>query len=160
MNGTAGMAALGTHRLKTIQASNPDVQWAPLPTFPGEKDASVITGWTLGIGRSSDHPEEAAKFIKFMTSPEAQARLARGGEVPARKSAAADPYFNSAEGKLIKDFAQYIATAGQIRKYPATWGQLAQSMAEGMQSLYLKGTAAEETMDNIVETYNQNRSTS
>lgn len=155
INGTAAMGILGTHRVKTIQTSNPDIQWAPLPTWADGKKATVITGWTLGIGKSSKNPEAAAKFIEYMTGPAGQAVLATGGEVPARKSAFDDPYFKTADGELVNDVAQYIEKWGQVRKYPPTWEPLTATMAENMQALYLEGKSPADVAKSVVSTYNE-----
>ncbi len=58
-----------------------------LPAFPGKKPASTLGGWQLGISRWSRHQEEAWRFVHFMTSEEAQKRLAvEASLAPARRS--------------------------------------------------------------------------
>lgn len=58
-----------------------------LPAFPGNKSASTLGGWQLGINRYSKHPKEAEKLIRFLTSPESQKILATTiGYKPTRKS--------------------------------------------------------------------------
>ena len=53
----------------------------------GHESAGTLGGWGLGIARSVDNPEAAAKFIEFAVSPEAQKILHfRRGAVPARTS--------------------------------------------------------------------------
>ncbi|MFQ5456613.1 MAG: ABC transporter substrate-binding protein [Nitrospirota bacterium] len=47
-----------------------------LPAFKGKKSASTLGGWQLGVNRYSGHPEEAEKFIRFMTSYDIQKVLA------------------------------------------------------------------------------------
>jgi multiple sugar transport system substrate-binding protein len=60
---------------------------APLPAFPGGKSASTLGGWQLGVNRYSRHPEEARRLVAFLTSPEAQKRLALTiGYKPTRRS--------------------------------------------------------------------------
>jgi multiple sugar transport system substrate-binding protein len=49
---------------------------APLPAFAGHESASTLGGWQLGINKYSKHPEEAEKFILFMTAYETQKILA------------------------------------------------------------------------------------
>lgn len=59
----------------------------PLPSFQDHESASVLGGWQLGINRYSNHPKEAEKLIKFLTSPEAQKTLALTvGYRPPRRS--------------------------------------------------------------------------
>ncbi|MEW6377476.1 MAG: ABC transporter substrate-binding protein, partial [Thermodesulfobacteriota bacterium] len=58
-----------------------------LPSFPGKTSASTLGGWQLGINRFSKEPEAAERFVKFLTSPEAQKTLALTiGYKPTRKS--------------------------------------------------------------------------
>ncbi len=65
---------------------------APLPAFPGHASASTLGGWQLGINRFSRHPEAAARFIRYMTSPETQKLLSLTiGYKPTRKALYKDP---------------------------------------------------------------------
>jgi len=58
-----------------------------LPAFSGHRSASTLGGWQLGINRYSVHPDEAWRFIRFMTSPETQKILALdAGLAPTRRS--------------------------------------------------------------------------
>jgi multiple sugar transport system substrate-binding protein len=49
---------------------------APLPSFPGYADAPVLGGWLLAIPQHSPRREAASELIRFLTSPEAQRRMA------------------------------------------------------------------------------------
>ena len=58
-----------------------------LPKFPGFATAATLGGWQLGINKFSPHPKEAEVFIRFMTSPEIQRRMAiEIGYKPTRKA--------------------------------------------------------------------------
>ena len=58
-----------------------------LPAFPGQKSASTLGGWQLGINRFSRNPVGAQELVLFLTSPEAQKILALSiGYKPTRKS--------------------------------------------------------------------------
>jgi multiple sugar transport system substrate-binding protein len=58
-----------------------------LPSFPEKTSASTLGGWQLGINRYSKNPDAAERFVKFLTSPEAQKTLALTiGYKPTRKS--------------------------------------------------------------------------
>ena len=58
-----------------------------LPYFKGHRTASTLGGWQLGINKFSKNPEAAERFIKYMTSPPAQKKLAiTVGYKPTRKS--------------------------------------------------------------------------
>jgi multiple sugar transport system substrate-binding protein len=47
-----------------------------LPAFEGHSPASTLGGWQFGVSRWSQHPDQAWKFVKFMTSLESQRLLA------------------------------------------------------------------------------------
>jgi len=54
--------------------------------------AACLGGWGLGIAKSSKHPEEAWKAIKYFTSEEAQRRfILNAGFVPSRRALFTDP---------------------------------------------------------------------
>jgi multiple sugar transport system substrate-binding protein len=54
--------------------------------------AACLGGWGLGISKSSKHPEEAWKAIKYFTSEEAQRRfILNAGFVPSRRALFTDP---------------------------------------------------------------------
>jgi multiple sugar transport system substrate-binding protein len=60
---------------------------APMPRLGGERAASTLGGWQLGVNRNSRHPEEAKRFIEFLMRPEIQEELAiAGGFKPSRRS--------------------------------------------------------------------------
>jgi trehalose/maltose transport system substrate-binding protein len=45
----------------------------------GGGHAATLGGWQLAVSSYSNHPQEAAAFVSYMTSPEAQLRRAVGG---------------------------------------------------------------------------------
>ncbi len=54
--------------------------------------AACLGGWGLGISKSSKHPEEAWKAIKYFTSEEVQRRfILNAGYVPSRRALFTDP---------------------------------------------------------------------
>jgi multiple sugar transport system substrate-binding protein len=63
-----------------------------LPSFQGHPPASALGGWQFGINRFSKHPDEAWRFIRFMTSYESQKALAfEAGRAPTRRAVYEDP---------------------------------------------------------------------
>jgi multiple sugar transport system substrate-binding protein len=65
---------------------------APLPFFPGNRTASTLGGWQLGVNRFSRQPEAAEKLVRFLTSPASQKTLALSvGYKPTRKALYKDP---------------------------------------------------------------------
>ncbi|MDI6850926.1 MAG: ABC transporter substrate-binding protein [bacterium] len=65
---------------------------APLPHFPGGSSASTLGGWHVGISRFTDVPDEALKFLKYITSYDIQKRLTLNlGWNPGRVDVYKDP---------------------------------------------------------------------
>jgi multiple sugar transport system substrate-binding protein len=63
-----------------------------LPAFAGHGSASTLGGWQFGINKLSRHPQEAWRFVQYMTSHQAQKFLAlQAGLAPTRKSVYNDP---------------------------------------------------------------------
>jgi len=63
-----------------------------LPAFAGHHSASTLGGWQFGINRLSRHPQEAWRFVQYMTSDQAQKILAlEAGLAPTRRSVYNDP---------------------------------------------------------------------
>jgi multiple sugar transport system substrate-binding protein len=63
-----------------------------LPAFEGHDSASTLGGWQFGISRWSKNPEDAWRFIRFMTSYEAQKILALdAGLAPTLRAVYSDP---------------------------------------------------------------------
>jgi multiple sugar transport system substrate-binding protein len=56
-----------------------------LPSFPGERSVSALGGWQVAISRFSRAPNEAWKFVEFLTGPDSQREIAlTTGRAPAR----------------------------------------------------------------------------
>jgi multiple sugar transport system substrate-binding protein len=63
-----------------------------LPAFAEHPSASTLGGWQFGINRWSKHPDDAWRFIEFMTSYESQKILAlEAGLAPTRRAVYDDP---------------------------------------------------------------------
>jgi multiple sugar transport system substrate-binding protein len=58
----------------------------PMVSGAGHEGGSCLGGWGLGIAKTSKHPEEALKAIRFLTSEAAQKRfILNAGYVPSRQ---------------------------------------------------------------------------
>lgn len=58
---------------------------ATIPTYNG-KSASVVGGENVAVFSTSEHPDAAYEFAKFLTSTEAQLALLQAGQLPILKS--------------------------------------------------------------------------
>lgn len=156
--GQAAFTILGSHRLVTIRTAseNPDaIQWTAVPEGAGP--GTQLAGWQFGIGAFTDHPEESWRFIEYMTSPEAQAITASGGEIPSRPSSLEEPFFSDPENGFLADLAAYFSEAGNARVVPPTYALFTQALVETLQNQYLNGISAQESVQFLTDAYNAAR---
>ena len=102
------------------------VDFTRVPYFEGHPDAKTTTlgGWLLAINANSRYKGEAAQLIRFLTSHEAQLRMAVvTGSLPARAAVYQDPRLIEAFPQALKQYADFAV--GDVRpsvvagsKYP------------------------------------------
>lgn len=118
---------------------------APIPRGKdGEVGTPVLGGWNLGINKYSKHPEEAWKFIEFVTSEEGQKVTAlEGGNLPTIKSLyqdkevlAKNPYwadfydvFITAKPRPVSPFYPQMSDSMQINFHKALTGEITAQQA-------------------------------
>ncbi len=78
----------GTWHLSTFLKS-PDLKFgiAPVPYFKAGKPATPTDSWMIGISPYSKYPEQALKFVKFITLDPEGSAIAAGAQMPANKQA-------------------------------------------------------------------------
>ena len=155
-SGTIAMATFGLYRYRTIQAqgAGDDLSWAPPPGFtPDERE--TVYGFQLTINGLSKQKEAAWQFVKFMTTPAAQAIAAQGGEVVARASAYADPYFSSPQGRDQRAWADLVKARGRQVSYSIIQSTFHQIVADAFQRMVLRNTTPEEAYQEVVTKYNE-----
>jgi len=156
--GTIAMAGLGTHRYDAIRAGGAadNLGWAPPPSYEKGKPAPVfVLGWTLVMGKYAKHPDAAWKLMEFMTSPDTQLIVAKAGELPTRKSTYKDAWFKTPGAKAKVEWSEYLAKNGRAGRYPTGWFDFSQILAEGAQSIVLKGVGAEQAWREVADRYNR-----
>jgi len=154
--GTIAMATFGLYRYRTIQAqgAGDDLAWAPPPGYtPDERE--TVYGFQLTINSFSKQKEAAWQFVKFMTSPAAEALAAQGGEVVSRASAYKDPYFASPQGRDQRGWADLIKARGQQANYSIIQTTFHQIVADAFQRMILRNTTPEEAYQEVVNKYNE-----
>jgi multiple sugar transport system substrate-binding protein len=153
---TVAMATFGLYRFRTIQAqgAGEDLAWAPAPGFAPD-DPQAVYGFQLTINGQSKQKDAAWQFVKFMTSPAAQAILAQGGEVVARASAYNDPYFASPQGRDQRAWAELIKVRGRQVNYSIIQTAFHQIVADAFQRMILRNTTPEEAYQEVVTKYNE-----
>ena len=154
--GTIAMATFGLYRYRTIQAqgAGDDLAWAPPPGFTSDERETVY-GFQLTINSFSKQKEAAWQFVKFMTSPAAEAIAAQGGEVVARASAYKDPYFSSPQGRDQRAWADLVKARGRQVNYSIIQSTFHQIVADAFQRMILRNTTPEEAYQEVVTKYNE-----
>jgi len=155
-SGTIAMATFGLYRYRSIQAqgAGDDLSWAPPPGFTPDERQTVY-GFQLTINNFSKQKEAAWQFVKFMTTPAAQAIAAQGGEVVARASAYNDPYFASAQGRDQRAWADLIKARGRQVNYSIIQSTFHQIVADAFQRMVLRNTSPEDAYQEVVTKYNE-----
>ncbi len=105
--GQAAMEANGSWLVPTLLNAGIDLGIAPLPAGAAGKVTSLNPTGAV-VYKKSKNPEAAWKFVKFLTSPEAQQMLMQlKAALPIDKSVLAGPYASSFDGAQV--FADSIA---------------------------------------------------
>lgn len=155
--GTIAMTLLGSQRVAAVAATaKDDAGFAPPPgwsaTKPGQSNA---LSQTLVMAKTSKHKEEAIKFIEFMTGPKAAVELARGGEVPPRKSSYADPFFSTPQASNISRLKEILLQrGGHVPSYPPKYWDLKQALAGAAQAMALQKRSPKDVLDEAARKYN------
>jgi len=154
--GTVAMATFGLYRYRGIQAqgAGEDLAWAPAPGVRPD-DPQAVYGFQLTINAFSKQKEAAWQFVKFMTSPAAQAIAAQGGEVVARASAYNDAYFSSPQGRDQRAWAELIKARGRQVNYSMIQSTFHQIVADAFQRMVLRNGTPEEAYQEVVAKYNE-----
>ena len=155
-SGTIAMATFGLYRYRSIQAqgAGDDLAWAPPPGFKPD-DPQAVYGFQLTINALSKQKDAAWQFVKFMTSPAAQAIAAQGGEVVARTSTYSDPYFASPQGRDQRSWADLVKSRGRQVSYSTIQSTFHQIVADAFQRMVLRNTTPEEAYQEVVSKYNE-----
>ena len=157
--GTVAMGAMGSHRVSTVRTGKgvgDNLQTMPLPVADGGKPAAYVTGWFLGIGRSSKHKAEAWKLIEHHTAAASQVTYAKlSGEMPSRTSAFKDPYFATAEGKEMHAWADYIARDSRGYVLPAKFLELGDLLAVAASRVVVEGVPVKKALQDAETEYNR-----
>jgi len=109
----------------------------------------------LGLNAFSKRKEEAWTFMKFMTSPAAQAIQARGGEVVARASAYKDPFFASPQAGNQREWADLVKKRGRTVSYSMLQSTFHQIVADAFQRMILRNATPEDAYNEVVSKYNE-----
>ena len=152
--GTVAMASFGLARFSAIrrQGAGDDLQWAPPPGFsPAEKQ--TVGGFFISINAKTEHPDEAWKFVNFMTSPAGEIIQAQGGEVVARRSAYDDPSLSTPDAANQKAWASLIHDKGQLVSYSVILTTFHEIVGVALQRMILRNGTPESAYEEVSSKY-------
>lgn len=159
--GRVSMLCFANHRFTTAQQTlGDDVGIMPLPSYDGvEPSPAHVTGWMMAIPKGSAHPEEAWRFIDFMTSTEANIINAKvGGELATKNSAFADPWFDeNPVGQQMKNWKSYILDYGRMPPFPEDYLVLHEILCNAAQQIIFEHAPIQETLDAAAAEYNADK---
>lgn len=90
--------AFGNHALVPAFSQIEDFEWDVVGLPQQERRANLAAGAGYVVAATTDHPEAAWTFLKFLVSPKGQAVFAEAGvAVPARRSVAQSEIFSGRE---------------------------------------------------------------
>jgi multiple sugar transport system substrate-binding protein len=157
--GTVAMSAMGSHRVGTVRTGKgigENLQTMPLPYPDGTKPAAYVTGWALCLGRNTKHKAEAWKLLAHHTAAENQVVYAKiAGEMPSRKSAFKDPFFQSPEGTEMHTWADYIARDSQGYVLPPKFLELGDILAVAASRIVVEGVPVKQALQEAETEYNR-----
>jgi multiple sugar transport system substrate-binding protein len=151
--GSASSATFGLYRYNSLKSSGAtDLAWAPAPAFdPAGKQA--VNGQVISINANSKKKDAAWEFVKFMTSPETQAGLAKGGEVVSRKSTYSNPYFQQPEAKNLNGWKDVVQQRGQTVAYSTNYAAFGEGVSNALTAMILQDGSPEAAAKEIMKNY-------
>lgn len=160
--GRVSMLCFANHRFTTAQATlgADKVGIMPLPSFDGaEPSPAHVTGWMLAIPKGCAHPEEAWRFVDFMTNTQANVLNAKvGGELATKNSAFEDPWFTEDPvGQEMNQWRQYILSYGRMPQFPEDYLVLHEIICNAAQRIVFEDAPIQETLDEAAAEYNADK---
>ncbi|MUT68261.1 sugar ABC transporter substrate-binding protein [Paenibacillus sp. NEAU-GSW1] len=158
-NGVAAMGFFGSWNLSgftanEFMAKNFDV--APLPKK--EKQASIFNGLGNAIAFNTKHPEEAWKFVEYLSSKEGQDRQAELGIAISAYEGAADLWVSSNTTFNVQAFVDMVKYA-VIRPYSNTTAVWEDKAYEALKPAFTGKQSVEEAAKNAAKIMNESLAT-
>ncbi|MCU6791788.1 ABC transporter substrate-binding protein [Paenibacillus sp. WQ 127069] len=139
-NEKVGMYMSGIYDIAPIKQANSKVDMGVAMVPANKERKTVLGGWGVAITTASKHPEEAWKFINFITQPDISAEYSV--TFSARKSAATNPKYQDPLTKPLLDALQYAQPLPQIPQ----WTQIKQIIFDNIQLALSGKSTVEEAM--------------
>jgi ABC-type glycerol-3-phosphate transport system substrate-binding protein len=149
----------GSHRYLATQAADAvkgKIGLAPMPSWDGKEPApTTMTGWHIGIPRTSKKKDLAWEFIKHYTSKEsALIQSGVAGEIPVRKSVLSDPIYAKPETAHIRIFGDYMNKTGRPVPKTVNWDQLVDGLLLAHHAVISKQKTPKQALDEAAAVFN------
>ncbi len=167
-NGQIAVAMTGANFLSRIANSAPDVFRGTVvkSAVTGELGRSHIAVMFLSVTSTSEHPQEAAALVSWLTSPRNQLAFCKLVNImPSTPAVLDDPHFappsgpgDTAEAKIAMArslFAKSLRTAVAFTPALGAWPDLRRAFDEGIKSALLDGRDVRQTLSDIEEEWNR-----
>ncbi|WP_018886926.1 sugar ABC transporter substrate-binding protein [Paenibacillus massiliensis] len=146
-DGIVPMFISGPFMIKQIQEQAPELEgkWAVAELPTKENNLSVLGGSNLSVFQFSEHQEEAARFLAFMSKPENQLKwMELASVLPAAKEAWEDPSLQNDEHmQVIRGQLDKAQPMPQL----AAWEEIAQQYLKSFERIYRGGADVQTELD-------------
>lgn len=147
-----GNTAMFIATVATLPWLSKDLNWGAAPIPAGEVQASVVQGTDLAIFNQSTEAEQLAawRFVKFLTSPEVNARWAvASGYLPVRSSAAESDTYQAYVNQAPEKYGAGVAQLEQAKFDPglAAWSDARNTITDAVQEALILGTAPQTALN-------------
>lgn len=146
-----GNTAMFMATVATIPWMSADLNWGAAPIPAGTVQASLVQGTDLAIFSQATEEEQLAawRFIKFLTSPEVNARWAvASGYLPVRESAAQSATYQAYVNQDPNKYGAGVAQLDNAKFDPglSAWFDARRSVTEAVQEVLILGIAPEDAL--------------
>ncbi|MEZ4561227.1 MAG: sugar ABC transporter substrate-binding protein [Thermomicrobiales bacterium] len=149
----AAMVMAGDWAIGAFRDGNPDLQFAVAPLPVGKEAATVIGGYNLGIPATAPNPDEAWKFIEWLSAQEQESILQDYNRIQARADILDTEY--ASKDPLIKVFIEQSAV-GRARATVPAWDEIENTvMADAWDSVLLGEASPADALAEAVEQTNE-----
>ncbi len=143
--GRAAMMVNGPWNLQAVQTDAPTMNWYLAKIPRDKKFSSVLGGENMGITASSQHPDEAWAFLKFMSSPPMMEEYMKSsGKFPPRADVMNGSTFWKSD-RLLKVFAEQMQFAMPRGPHPK-WPDISSAISTALQEAFTKAKTPEQAL--------------
>lgn len=137
----------GQFDIPAIQKENDKIKIGAMmiPAPEGKKTAAILGGWSYVIPKASKNPEEAKKFVAFLSTTENQGFYT--DTFPARLSSIKLPRF---QDPMLKPFADMLPYGRPVPVHK-NWVKIVQAYFDGIQRILLGDQTTQKAMDQANE---------